>query len=178
MADASSALRKLQTGQPLTNAEKKLLGISVTTPAPAASTTPAPKAPTALEGLKKDSAPVATPASSVVDEQTKIAGARTNAAPTSTAPVVDPTKTAYEDLTAAQRAAMSTSEKKDYLKAARTTSMAADATARAAADPTTDFANRPDAPPADTDYVYYYSWIGGVNSGSWKLYRAPNTEEN
>lgn len=33
MADASSALRKLQSGQPLSDAEKKLLGISVTTPA-------------------------------------------------------------------------------------------------------------------------------------------------
>ena len=136
MADASSALRKLQTGQPLTDAEKKLLGISVTTPAPAASTTPAP---TALEGLKKDSAETATPAP-VVDEQTKSAGMRP---PAPTAPVVDPTKTAYADLTASQRAAMSSSEKKDYLKAARTTSMAADATERAAASPTTDFSNRP-----------------------------------
>lgn len=170
MADASSALRKLQTGQPLTDAEKKLLGISVTTSAPAASTTPAP---TALEGLKKDSAPTATPASSVVDEQTKAAAMRP---PAPTAP--DPTKTAYADLTPAQRAAMTNAEKTDYLKASRTASMSADATERAAADPTTDFANRPDAPPADDNYVYYYSWIGGVNSGSWKLYRAPNTEAN
>jgi len=30
MADTASALRKLQSGQPLTDAEKKLLGISVT----------------------------------------------------------------------------------------------------------------------------------------------------
>jgi hypothetical protein len=132
MADASSALRKLQSGQPLSDAEKKLLGISVT----------------------------ATPA------------------PTDTATAPDPTKTAYADLTPAQRAAMTSSEKTDYLKAARTASMAEDATARAAADPTSDFSNRPDAPPADSNYIYYYSWIGGVNSGSWRLYRAPNTEDN
>jgi hypothetical protein len=69
MADVSSALRKLQSGQPLTDAEKKLLGISVTPAAPAAT----PK-PTALQGLKNDSAATATPAP-VVDEQTKIAGA-------------------------------------------------------------------------------------------------------
>lgn len=34
MADASSALRKLQSGQTLTDAEKKLLGIGVATPTP------------------------------------------------------------------------------------------------------------------------------------------------
>ena len=33
MADVSSALRKLQSGQALTDDEKKLLGISVTTAA-------------------------------------------------------------------------------------------------------------------------------------------------
>jgi hypothetical protein len=69
MADVSSALRKLQSGQPLTDAEKKLLGISVTPAAPAAT----PK-PTVLQGLKNDSAATATPAP-VVDEQTKAAGA-------------------------------------------------------------------------------------------------------
>jgi hypothetical protein len=174
MADASSALRKLQTGQPLTDAEKKLLGISVTTPAPAtpaASTTPAPKPVTALEGLKNDSA--ATAASKAPVAVTPTAA---TAATTATAP--DPTKTAYADLTPAQRAAMTNAEKMDYLQSARTASMAADATARAASSPETDFSNRPDAPPADSNYIYYYSWIGGVNSGQWRLYRAVNTEEN
>lgn len=132
MADASSALRKLQSGQTLTDDEKKLLGLSTTS----------------------------TPA------------------PTDTATAPDPTKTAYADLTAAQRSAMSSSEKTDYLKAAREAKMAADATARAEANPASDFSNRPDAPPADENYIYYYSWIGGVNSGSWKLYRAPNTDVN
>jgi hypothetical protein len=137
MADASSALRKLQSGQPLSDAESKLLGISVKT-----AVTPA-VTPTPTEVAKPD-----------------------------------PTKTAYADLTAAQRAAMSNKEKMDYIQSARTTTMAADATARAAASPETDFSNRPDAPPADENYIYYYSWIGGVNSGEWKLYRAANTDIN
>ena len=170
MADASSALRKLQSGQPLTAAELKLLGISAPASTPVTPTTPAvkPTQTTALQGLKNDSAATA-------------ATAATNPVPTPTPTVVakpDPTKIAYADLTPAQRAAMSSSEKTDYIKAARTSSMAADATARAEANPETDFANRPDAPPADKDYIYYYSWIGGVNSGSWRLQRAPNTETN
>ena len=47
MADAATAIRKLQSGQPLTNDEKKILGISVsTTEAPAVPTTEAPIVPT------------------------------------------------------------------------------------------------------------------------------------
>jgi hypothetical protein len=41
MADASSALRKLQSGAALTDAEKRLLGLSVTTQAAVAAATPA-----------------------------------------------------------------------------------------------------------------------------------------
>lgn len=90
----------------------------------------------------------------------------------------DPTKTAYADLTPAQRAAMSNAEKTDYIQAAREAKMAADAAARAATDPMKNFQERPDAPPADDNYIYYYAWVGGVNTGSWKLYRAPNTQQN
>jgi hypothetical protein len=176
MADASSALRKLQSGQPLTAAEMKLLGISAPT---STTTTPVvtPTKPTALQGLKNDSAATATPAP-VVDEQTKAAGMRAVAEPTNTAPVADPTKTAYVDLTADQRAAMSNAERMAYLEAARDASRAAAATTRAASDPMLDFSNRPDAPQSDPNYIFYYSWIGGRDSGSWKLYRAPNTEDN
>jgi hypothetical protein len=137
MADASSALRKLQSGQPLSDAEKKILGISVTTAATPAVT------PTPTEVAKPD-----------------------------------PTKTAYADLTAAQRSAMSNAEKMAYLESARDASRAAAATTRAASDPMLDFSNRPDAPQSDPNYIFYYSWIGGRDSGSWKLYRAPNTDAN
>jgi hypothetical protein len=91
---------------------------------------------------------------------------------------LDPTKTPYADLTPAQRAAMTSEEKRDYIKAAREAEMAADAAARAETDPMKNFQQRPDAPPADENYLYYYSWVGGVNSGSWELYRAPNDTAN
>lgn len=90
----------------------------------------------------------------------------------------DPTKTAYADLTPAQRAAMSSTEKTDYIQAAREATMAADATARAASDPMKNFAVRPEAPAAAGGMLNYYSWIGGVNTGEWKLYQAPDTPEN
>jgi hypothetical protein len=48
MADASSALRKLQSGQALTNAEKGLLGLPVSTP------TPAPVVPTRANPAAED----------------------------------------------------------------------------------------------------------------------------
>jgi hypothetical protein len=55
MADASSALRKLQSGQTLTAAENKLLGISVTTPVKAATTETATKLQSPVEvALGKD----------------------------------------------------------------------------------------------------------------------------
>jgi hypothetical protein len=87
--------------------------------------------------------------------------------------------TPYTELSAAERAAMTQAEKTAYLKAARDEQDALDAEARAASNPMFDFTNRPTAP-ADPDgkFINYYSWIGDTNSGSWKLYRAPNTPEN
>jgi hypothetical protein len=132
--DIAAALRKLTSGQTLTNAEKAALGIST------ASTTP-----------------VATPKATVV--------------------IPDPATVAYADLTPAQRASMSSSEKTDYIKAAREAKMAEDASARAAADPMLNPTVRPAAPPADDKYVYYYGWIGGAGSGQWKLYRESKANE-
>ena len=57
------------------------------------------------------------------------------------------------------------------LKAEREDRVAQKAEERALSNPMLDPTNRPDAPPADDDYVYYYSWIGGVSTGQWKLYR-------
>jgi hypothetical protein len=100
--------------------------------------------------------------------------------PTPSATVVekpDPTKTAYADLTPAQRAAMSSTEKTNYLRAAREFKMAGEATERAASNPMFDFANRPEAP-KKAGMIQYYSWIGDSNSGSWKLYSAVDTPAN
>jgi hypothetical protein len=66
----------------------------------------------------------------------------------------------------------------DILQADREANMAKEAEARAASNPMFDFNTRPTAKPADDNYIYYYSWIGGVNTGEWKQYRAPNTPEN
>jgi hypothetical protein len=110
-----------------------------------------------------------------------VANTKTSASPatgvTTASPILDPTKTAYADLTPAQRATMSQDEKMDYIEAARTSSMAADAKARAASNPMFNFAVRPTAP-TKAGAIQYYSWIGDTNTGSWKLYSAPDTPEN
>lgn len=85
----------------------------------------------------------------------------------------DPTKTAYSELTPAQRAAMTQKEKTTYLAAARKFQMAEDAKARAATNPMFDVTNRPEAPEVP-GMIQYYSWIGD----QWKLYQAADTPEN
>lgn len=66
----------------------------------------------------------------------------------------------------------------EILKAEREAKALEDAKIRAASDPKFNFDVRPAAPPATKDKIFYYSWIGGVNTGEWKLYEAANTEEN
>ena len=61
----------------------------------------------------------------------------------------------------------------DELKAEREKRMAEQLAARAAANPMQNPAMRPEAPAADGEFVYYYSWIGGATTGSWKLYKTP-----
>lgn len=116
-----------------------------------------------------------TPSVKNLDTTTSAATVVTTAAAEMTKP--DPTKTAYADLTPAQRAAMTQDEKTDYLAAAREFKMAEDAKARAASDPMKNFANRPEAPKKE-GMIQYYSWIGGATSGEWKLYSAVDTPEN
>ena len=84
----------------------------------------------------------------------------------------------YAELPADERRAMSQSEKTAYIKEAREEKARIAAEERAASDPMFDFTNRPDAPASDGDFINYYSWVGGTNSGEWRLYRAPNTPEN
>jgi hypothetical protein len=86
--------------------------------------------------------------------------------------------TPYNELTAAERAAMSTNEKTAYIKAVRDQQDANVAAERAASNPMYDFANRPDAPASNNGFINYYSWQGDTQTGSWKLYQAPDTPEN
>jgi hypothetical protein len=85
--------------------------------------------------------------------------------------------TPYTELTPAERKSMTQKEKTDYIQAAREEQARLDAEERAASNPMFDFNNRPEAP-TKPDMIQYYSWIGDVNTGSWKLYSAPNTLAN
>ena len=189
MADASVALRKLQSGQPLSDAEKKVLGISVTvvtpTPTPAPSTTTIEGIIAASKNMPYDSTKPATTVTMPFDGTTTpsvknldTVTTPNTTAPSTTKPVVE-TKpiTPYTELSAAERSAMSQAEKTAYLKAAREEKMALDAKERAASNPMFDFSNRPEAP-TKPGMIQYYSWIGDTNTGSWKLYSAPDTEIN
>ena len=85
----------------------------------------------------------------------------------------------YSELPLEVRTAMDTTEKAAYNKAYREEQKAIAAEERAASDPMFDFTNRPDAPESpDNNFINYYSWIGGVTTGEWRLYRAPNTPDN
>jgi hypothetical protein len=70
-----------------------------------------------------------------------------------------------------------TASREDVLQANREAEQAA-AAAERAKNPLYNYAFRPAARLADDNYIYYYSWIGGVNTGQWEEYRAPNTPEN
>jgi hypothetical protein len=89
----------------------------------------------------------------------------------------------YAELTPAERAEMDYDEKLDAIQLSREATLAAQAEERAKSNPMFDFKNRPEAPtiqPGERgeDYLYYYSWVGGVNTGEWTLYRALKNEEN
>jgi hypothetical protein len=85
--------------------------------------------------------------------------------------------TPYAELSADERRAMTQKEKMDYLQAAREEQARLNAEERAASNPMFDFSNRPEAP-TKPGMIQYYSWIGDTNTGSWKLYSAPDTAAN
>jgi len=69
-------------------------------------------------------------------------------------------------------------ERLAQLKAEREGRVIAETEARASADPMKDPTNRPEAPDADQNFIYYYSWVGSARTGQWKLYRAVNNQIN
>lgn len=97
---------------------------------------------------------------------------------------------AKKELTAAEKGVDTAGKTRtQVLQEQRAVDMTAKAEARAATDVPVapdskvtfkgnDITQRPDAPPADKDFIYYYSWIGGATTGQWKLYRAPNNPVN
>jgi len=149
---------------------------------PTKSTVPQAAVPIVTDAQKDAAMGVDRPAivsAPVVDELTKKteAAAALAAAPKVVETKPDPTKTSYADLTPAQRAAMSQDEKMDYLQASREAQMAADAAARAKTDPMFNFAVRPEAPQTP-GMIQYYSWVGAVGAGQWKLYAAVDNDIN
>jgi len=179
MADASVALRKLQSGQALNDAEKEILGISVTVVTPTPTPTPAP---IVENDFMEEAIPLNFKGSTggISTDTSKITEAEMTAA--SIAAARELAMTPYTELSAAERDAMSQAEKTAYLKAAREEKARLDAEERAASDPMKNPTRRPDAPPPEaisgSNYIYYYSWVGGGTTGNWELYRAPNTTEN
>lgn len=75
------------------------------------------------------------------------------------------------DATPAGSTEITTEQRMAQLKAEREGRVIAAAQARADSNPMLDPTNRPDAPPADDEYVYYYGWIGSAATGQWKLYK-------
>jgi hypothetical protein len=85
----------------------------------------------------------------------------------------------FSELSKEEKASMTQAEKKAYITAAREEEKRLAAEERAASDPMFDFTNRPDAPADPSgNFINYYSWIGGVTNGEWRLYRAANTPGN
>ena len=84
----------------------------------------------------------------------------------------------YSELTIEQRAAMTYEEQLDYIQKEREARLLRDAVARAESDPMFDYRMRPQAPPGEKGYFFYYSWIGGASNGSWELYRTFDSLEN
>lgn len=172
MADASVALRKLQSGQPLTDAEKKILGISVTVVTPA----PAPT-PVVQNDFMEEAIPLNVKGGGrgATTDTSQITQAQMTAASIEAARSL--AMTPYTELSASERAMMTQAEKTAYLKAAREEQARINAEERAASNPMLDFTNRPEAP-TKPGMIQYYAWIGDTNTGSWKLYSAPDTPAN
>jgi hypothetical protein len=85
----------------------------------------------------------------------------------------------YADLPIEVKKAMTTEEKREYVTAQREEATRIRREEEAATDPLKDPNQRPDAQTkGDNNYIQYYSWVGGYDSGSWRLTRVPRTEDN
>jgi hypothetical protein len=85
----------------------------------------------------------------------------------------------YADLPIEVKKAMSATEKREYVTAQREEEIRLRREEAAAADPLKDPTQRPDAQTkGDNNYIQYYSWVGGYETGSWRLTRVPRNEDN
>jgi hypothetical protein len=125
--------------------------------------------------IADDDAPVAK-APAADEPRNPIAKQIADATPAATPAA--PARVSYAQLTRQQRAAMTQEEKMAYIRADGVARQTAKAEAWRKADPSQDWSTRPAAPAPQDGMLYYYAWIGGVTSGSWRLYRAAMTQEN
>jgi hypothetical protein len=130
-----------------------------TTPSPTA--TPAPASPASVRAANEN---IKTTA------DTQVSAAES--------PVITNASAVANRFTSASITAQTREERMDELQRTREQRMASEAMSRAQSNPMANYAVRPDAPEADDNFIYYYSWIGGVNTGNWRLYRAVNTPDN
>jgi hypothetical protein len=155
---------------------------AATTPRPAvttttvAATTPKPTATTT-------SAPGATPSPSPSPSPTP--GATTTAAPekytgdgTAARPLYLNGKLFSGDRNGIQyENGIAQAERADVLQANREADLAAKVQNRASSNALYDPTNRPEGE-INENFIIYWSWIGGVESGEWKQYRAALTADN
>ena len=140
-------------------ADKKATPTSAPTPVSA----PAPASPASVRAK---------------EEADKAKAVETSTKEAAESPVLTNTSAVANRFTSASITAQTREERMDELKRTREQRMASEAMSRAQSDPMANYAVRPDAPEADDNFIYYYSWIGGVNTGNWRLYRAVNTPDN
>ena len=151
---------------------------------------PAPLAADTSESATLKKNPVADAQDAVTAAQAKLDALKGKGDVSGTVAASKALSAAKRELTAAQKGVSTEGKTRaEVLAEQRAVDFTARATERASTDvpvaPGSEFtfkgydiSNRPAAPPADDDYIYYYSWIGGSTTGQWKLYRAPNTPEN
>jgi hypothetical protein len=85
----------------------------------------------------------------------------------------------YAELPIEVKKAMTADEKREYVTAQREEEIRLRREEAAAADPLKDPTQRPDAQvKGDNNYIQYYSWVGGYETGSWRLTRVPRNEDN
>jgi hypothetical protein len=85
----------------------------------------------------------------------------------------------YADLPIEVKKAMTTEEKREYVTAQREEATRIAREEAVYSDPLKNPNQRPDAQTkGDNNYIQYYSWVGGTETGNWRLTRVPRNEDN
>lgn len=187
---AEKATSTATTAKPATAATTTATTVAVTKPATTATTTAVTTKPPVVTQPGTTATTTAKPdAVNMPFDTTKPATSQTmpfdTTKPTTVAnlvttptTVVAPATTTAAVKTTTDTTSTTREQRMDELQTAREKKMADEAAARAASNPMFNFQQRPEAKQDEPGFIKYYSWIGGVNSGEWKLYKAPDNPEN